>query len=935
MKFLYFLIFSMIMISTPLQPQILNGGFEQWAGGEPANWLTNNVRNPEITLIPITQTTDAHSGSYALRGKVITTGVGPITYSPKLQSGTFGNLTFPYSSQPEYIKGYYQFHPVGGDKLDVQFIISKGEQIVAIAGETFSADTDTSYAEAIFRVVYRDSLSIPDRMYIIFQILPGGDDQYANVGTSFIIDDFPSLVLVRPPEERNGSAVSGTASKASQEERVVFIAGEQELIKWEGAGAQNVDIKYSEDDGKTFNEIVSSYPADSNQYAWDVPDELLTRKARIRITETESPDTNVTSVQFSIKPWQFTRIDATDEFELFQPSLDGWSFGNNQGNMWPASWYQQFDYEEGTDPYTGEPFPEDLQFAQARSSDFMDWVLFVDVFRTVQCYYPLLLDYRARAVTRWAGIKRGWPGSCFGFAVSSLIAFYHKSGLLSVFPELGDFQRLGEVSLADTSRLTVNHYFTHQFGREVIQYRRSKRGTTPRQLLQNLKNMLRRENGDGRPLGFSNVGGSGGHAVVPYKLERIGESHSFRLLLYDSRSVSNPYIRIDSLANTWQEFSGLGWPSASKECYLLPLSGAFLATPTMQKRGHAELAAVNSLAKEADRMTVYNTSDAEIVITATTGEQIGYRDSVAFNEFEDANPIIPMVGGFYPPIGYDIPKGDYSLEISSFLDSVSYVYFLSDSNIFNYGRTDALENESDILYYSENGLRLINPDQTTRRVNLESIILTDSTSEKAFAVSNVEISGTDSIHVMEENRGELLLKNYGARTDYDLRVKQVSGGGKAVFRHATIQLEENSTHRIKPVWDDLDEAPMKIYIDNGHDGTTDDSLQLSNQTTKLEDDENSLQTPNEYKLAQNYPNPFNQTTMIRYNLPENSEVTLEIYNILGQKVITLIDEIQTAGEKSVVWNGRNQLGEIVNSGIYIYRMKAGDLTKTKRMLFLK
>jgi hypothetical protein len=88
-------------------------------------------------------------------------------------------------------------------------------------------------------------------------------------------------------------------------------------------------------------------------------------------------------------------------------------------------------------------------------------------------------------------------------------------------------------------------------------------------------------------------------------------------------------------------------------------------------------------------------------------------------------------------------------------------------------------------------------------------------------------------------------------------------------------------------------------------------------------------------LLENYPNPFNPTTTIRYALSADSHVTLRIYNMLGQLVTTLVDEPQTAGYKSVIWNGRNESGAAVSSGIYVYTMNAGAATTTKRMLLVK
>ncbi len=95
------------------------------------------------------------------------------------------------------------------------------------------------------------------------------------------------------------------------------------------------------------------------------------------------------------------------------------------------------------------------------------------------------------------------------------------------------------------------------------------------------------------------------------------------------------------------------------------------------------------------------------------------------------------------------------------------------------------------------------------------------------------------------------------------------------------------------------------------------------------------QIPTEFSLYQNYPNPFNPTTTIKYGLKENTNVVLKIYNLLGQEVRTLVNARQEAGFKSVVWNGLNNYGNRVASGIYIYQIKAGDFVKARKMILMK
>ena len=93
--------------------------------------------------------------------------------------------------------------------------------------------------------------------------------------------------------------------------------------------------------------------------------------------------------------------------------------------------------------------------------------------------------------------------------------------------------------------------------------------------------------------------------------------------------------------------------------------------------------------------------------------------------------------------------------------------------------------------------------------------------------------------------------------------------------------------------------------------------------------------PDGFALLPNYPNPFNQETMIRFRLPEVSRVRLEIFDVLGQKVRTMLDDELPAGQYRLSWYGRNDAGQVVSSGVYFYRMDAGKFRAMRGMVLVK
>lgn len=148
---------------------------------------------------------------------------------------------------------------------------------------------------------------------------------------------------------------------------------------------------------------------------------------------------------------------------------------------------------------------------------------------------------------------------------------------------------------------------------------------------------------------------------------------------------------------------------------------------------------------------------------------------------------------------------------------------------------------------------------------------------------------------------------------------------------------------------------FEIQINDNDGGETRENMaRWQSNTIKLEQNpslfgtaqlvkvaETDVETPKnsnvikDYYLAQNYPNPFNAETVITYKLPVSEHVRLEIFNIMGQKVRTLVDEHQSAGQHHINWDGKNDEEQGVLSGIHIYKITVGGLKKAKKMTVLR
>jgi hypothetical protein len=127
---------------------------------------------------------------------------------------------------------------------------------------------------------------------------------------------------------------------------------------------------------------------------------------------------------------------------------------------------------------------------------------------------------------------------------------------------------------------------------------------------------------------------------------------------------------------------------------------------------------------------------------------------------------------------------------------------------------------------------------------------------------------------------------------------------------------------------------MFVYLDKGNLVDLEPEFEGISVALSQAVNDNSLM-PTEFALMQNAPNPFNPTTQISYDLPQATNVRLTVFNVLGQNVKTLVNDFQEAGTRSVIWNGTDNSGSSVASGLYFYRIEADNFQATKKMMMLK
>jgi hypothetical protein len=164
-----------------------------------------------------------------------------------------------------------------------------------------------------------------------------------------------------------------------------------------------------------------------------------------------------------------------------------------------------------------------------------------------------------------------------------------------------------------------------------------------------------------------------------------------------------------------------------------------------------------------------------------------------------------------------------------------------------------------------------------------------------------------------------------------------AGYSFSINLNKTINLPQ--TIELDPIWD-MDSLSVVVFVQSVSSKTVYQSTTISYDELTITNVENNNSTPSEFKLYQNYPNPFNPSTVISYQLPVSTNVSLKVYDLLGRKVAMLVNEYKDAGSYEVEFSasgGSISGGDTYNlsSGVYIYRLQAGNFSQARKLILLR
>lgn len=160
----------------------------------------------------------------------------------------------------------------------------------------------------------------------------------------------------------------------------------------------------------------------------------------------------------------------------------------------------------------------------------------------------------------------------------------------------------------------------------------------------------------------------------------------------------------------------------------------------------------------------------------------------------------------------------------------------------------------------------------------------------------------------------------------DLKVRLDARGLPVGLRTASLRVTSNDQARPQ-IW-----VPIHLEVVNAVPRRFEDAASAEGPDGRVGV---AAWVPTEFALGQNWPNPFSRSTSILFDLPKEAEVTLDVFNVTGERITALVDEVLPAGRYSATWGGEDERGGRASSGVYFYRMRAGDWTRTRRTLLVR
>ncbi len=353
-------------------------------------------------------------------------------------------------------------------------------------------------------------------------------------------------------------------------------------------------------------------------------------------------------------------------------------------------------------------------------------------------------------------------------------------------------------------------------------------------------------------------------------------------------------------------------------------------TPAVNWNGSADVMVTVSDGSLAD------TSTFTLTVNAVNDAPFVFQSMADITVDEDADTLSLAIDGVFDDI--DIMNGD-SLSITAVSLNTDLITVGSDANAVPFllfsangnGETDVIVTATDIEGLSASDtinvtVNAINDRPSFTLIQMDTV-LTISLSD--LSTGYLDIAWEEAVDV----DGDSIIYHYTSILTIGTVTEQIDT--TVVDTSFSLMSYQSLYDKLYALESTTAELEWNVYADDGLISVPADNgpLTLSIDVSNLSVEDEII--PDVFALHQNYPNPFNPVTTIRFDVPEHSLVKMEIYNILGQSVRTLVNQDLNAGFHSIQWNGTNDQGKPLASGMYIYSIQANGFHAVKKLVYMK
>ena len=610
----------------------------------------------------------------------------------------------------------------------------------------------------------------------------------------------------------------------------------------------------------------------------------------------------------------------------FTPDQQGFSFGNEKRNMWPASLTDAIDYTKPK--YAGLQTIVQNLGGNIKNTDFPDWELFAEAFGDSAVYTataPARI-YKTHAVQIWMNHKDDWHGSCEGFSIASLLELADNT----TFP----ISYLRD-SVSPESRNIVNKYYMYQYSAQALPYFfNGYEHFNPADVVDSLRRSFMRAPSRYQPISIYRMSSDGvsAHSLVAYRIkcDTTSEGEVDSVFVYDSNHPNDSTRAI----KVWREGSVGYWFYPNFGIGVNRGFAADFEISIFAKGNPVSLPKIlpasgkNPIIASADKpASIYFGDNAFVSVKDNSGHEINTRDSLTGN-LPNASYIIPRTGGVSRVEGFYFSAADPS--------GWTVNYSPQDPQRMNYLNSSNAQISlgAHFMQSQMNTAQHFTLDLSGEALSLKanapgsnfgaSMIWNSNGGENSLHVVNSSLAKNDSLRFqLETSTKNLIFTNAGTKKEYALSLRRATARGEMNKHFGPIDLGQSELHTlIVGNWDNLDTTTILIKVDRGMNGSTDSTIVLQSGAAIVRED-----------LAAEFHFVVQlvaQGAKISYFLPKESAILLCVTDGLGRNVATLASERQSSGFHEITFDETKLV-----SGVYFFQLSTEGKTAVQKVVWVK